>query len=424
MRDFFKKIFGGKEPEIVSISFDTIPELLSERETAARSLLKAETETPEQNIRNAVANLKIIVHTIAGAEQDPEIHPKLKSIAKNTLPQYIRSMNTALAKEMPEDTEEFYPAAVECVKNCLNSLTGPGRYLQIVFPEEMKASKKGIDSIGHELNALTAALGTYRKEMGTINEAQQMYAAILATNTDLTKAAEKDQRITQRIRETTERIAAIDAELAAMPSDPRMAEADKKKAELLQIEQHRDETARAYAAHSMTASHVFRKAEKIASRQKHPGEITALKHAMFLLSDHELPDADDLEKALVAACPITERMIGAGEITVKNKEERAVFSDSGSFCQEMKRSCIVLHSQEKTCREVQEMLLSHPLLAKAGSLEREKTQLQIMLDKERHTQQDLHDWQKKTKEHIPTITEDLRKKMGGIIGKNVQFQAE
>ena len=45
-------------------------------------------------------------------------------------------------------------------KSCLNSTRGQGRYLQAVFPEEMKAVKSGIDAIGHEINEITASLGT------------------------------------------------------------------------------------------------------------------------------------------------------------------------------------------------------------------------------------------------------------------------
>src|SRR5512145_1780762 len=131
MRDFLKKLFSGKEPESVVVEFEALPRLLKSREEAAKAKYDATTEEPVRNIRNAAAQLQHIVNTIAGAEHDPAIHPKLKSIAKNTLPQFIRSMNSSLAKELPEDPDEFYPAAVECVKGCLNSMKGPGRYLQI-----------------------------------------------------------------------------------------------------------------------------------------------------------------------------------------------------------------------------------------------------------------------------------------------------
>lgn len=422
MRDFFKKLFGGKEPELVHVAFDSIPDLLSEREAAAQAVLAEKTEEPKQNIRNAVAQLQLLVSTIAGAEHDPTIHPKLKSIAKNTLPQYIRAMNTSLSKELPADTEEFYLATIECVKNCLNSIKGPGRYLQMVFPEEMKASRSGTDVIGREINSITAALGVYRKEMMEINQARTLYATIRDTGSDLARAAEKGQRTVQRIHEISGRVAAIELEIAAMPSDPRMADADERRSSLKNLERERDEQARAYAALSMTTAHVLRKAEKIASKQKHPIEIAHLKQAMILLSDHELPDPAELETALAAACPIADRMIALGEISLKNKEERAVFSDTVRFCQDMGVTCSGLRKQEEAYRNAQEALLAHPVLVKAGSLERERTQLGVMLEKERNAQKELEDWQQKTKGHIPSLTEELRKKVGGIIGKNVQFQ--
>jgi hypothetical protein len=424
MRNFLKKIFGKKEPESVTIAFDSIPGMLDARETAARSTLREQTQTPEQDIRNAVAQLQLIVNAISGAEHDPAIHPKLKSIAKNTLPQYIRAMNTALSKELPEDSEEFYLASVECVKSCLNNLNGPGRYLQIVFPDEMKASRTGINAIGHEINAITAALGTFRKEMTAVSGARTLYTTILGSIVDVTKSAEKNQRTRQRIEEITGRLFTIGQELAAMPADPRMVEVEEKRSSLHELEQHLEEKTRTYAALSMTASHVLRKAEKIATKQKHTGEIATLKHAMALLSDHELPDSRELETALAAACPVVERMIGADEITLKNKEERAVFSDTARFCSDMSQTCADLRTQDDACRKAQEALHIHPLLVKAESLEREKTQLETMLEKEQQSLKDLSDWQQKTQDRIPFLREELAKKVGEIIEKDVQFSDE
>ncbi len=117
--------------------------MLDDRDKSSRISLEHETLLPMQNIRNAMAQLQHIINGIAGAEHDPAIHPKLKSIAKNSLPLFVKAMNASLSRELPADIEEFYAAAVECVKGCLNSTRGQGRYLQVVFPEEMKAVKTG-----------------------------------------------------------------------------------------------------------------------------------------------------------------------------------------------------------------------------------------------------------------------------------------
>ncbi|MHB8052328.1 MAG: hypothetical protein ACYDEZ_03370 [Methanoregula sp.] len=424
MGSFLEKLFGKKEPEVFTISIGAVPAWLNGREKTARSALLSETGEMQKNIRDAILKLQQITNTITLAEQDEQIHPKLKSIAKNSLPQFVKAMNASLAKEMPDEVEEFYPAAVECLKSCLNSTRGQGRYLQAVFPEEMKAVKSGIDAIGREINDITASLTRYRKEKTLINTVLSLHTALLDISADIQKAEEKDQRITVRITEMTNRIAAIEKELQAFPVDKQMAEVNTLKAALLEAENRRDTAIRINAALSMTASHVFRKAEKIAVRQKHPSEISALRHTMELLSDHAVPDTRDLAAALAAACPVAERMIASDEITLKNKEERAIFSDTKQFIADICASCTDLRSQEETCRIAQEKLASHPLLVKIHSLEREKAQLETMLKKENLARVELKEWSEKTQEKILKLSEELTKKIEDIIGGGVQLQID
>ncbi|NLD57597.1 MAG: hypothetical protein GX651_05630, partial [Methanomicrobiales archaeon] len=421
MRDFFSKIFGKKEPETLIIAFASVPALLDEREHSARSALKDQTSQPVQEIRNGIARLQLIVSTIAGAEHEPEIHPKLKSIAKNTLPQFIRAMNTALSRELPsDDIEAFYPAIVECVKNCLNSINGPGRYLRIVFPDEMKASRAGVDAIGHEINTITAVLASYRKEMGAVTRAREQYGTIQGNTQAIAVATEKEMRARQRIAEITGRLDEIAGELAGLPSDPEMADAENKKDHLHTLQTRHAELSRIYAARTMTMAHVLRKAEKIATRKKDGPEIAVLKEAMSLLSDHELPEGSRLNSALAAAFPVAGRMIEAGEIALKNKDERGIFSDPEAFMAEISRTCSELRALEDDCRHAQQVIDAHPLLVRVASLERERTQLEVMLDKEHQVQQELLAWQQKTTEGIPVLRESVKKELEAIIGRAVQ----
>jgi hypothetical protein len=424
MYKFIKDFLKQKEPEKFTLAFDAIPSWLDEREKTSWVSLEAETHVPIQNIRNSTAQLQHIVNGIADAEHDPAIHPKLKSIARNSLPQFVKAMNASLAKELPDDVEKFYPAAVECLKSCLNSTRGQGRYLQAVFPEEMKAVKSGIDAIGREINEITASLTRYRKEKALIDSALALHTALLDISADNRKAEEKDKRITLRITEITDRIEAIEKELQTFPADERMAEVNTLKTALLEAENRRDTAMRTNAALSMTASHVFRKAEKIAVRQKHLSEISVLRHTMELLSDHTVPDTRDLASALAAACPVAERMIAAEEITLKNKEERAIFSDSKQFSAEICANCTDLKVQEETCRTTEEKLTLHPLLARIHSLEREKNQLETMLGKENQARVELEEWQQKTKEKIPKLSGELTKKIEDMVGCGVQLQID
>jgi hypothetical protein len=424
MYKFFKGLLKQKEPEKYILAFDSLPAWLDNHEKSSRDLLKTETDKPIKNIRNAIAQLQHIVNGIANAEHDPAIHPKLKSIAKNSLPLFVKAMNSSLSKELPEDVEEFYSAAAECVKACLNSTRGQGRYLQVVFPEEMKAVRNGIDTIGRELNTITTSLTTYRKQKSLVNELYALYDALSDIRVDSGKSIEKDKRITSRISEITERITCIDKELTNLTSDPRMKEVEEKKSELCEIEKKRDERIRTYTTLSMTAAHVFRKAEKIATKQQHTTEISFLHNTVNFLSDHKPPETHDLDSALTNSFPVVQRMINAGEIILKNKEERAIFSDTRKFCTEICTIIAEILAQETACKHVQDSLSLNPVLTTMNSLEREKKQLEYMLGKEHQSQRDLAEWSGKNMAKIPVITEELHKKIDEIGGGSVQLQID
>ena len=415
--EFIRKILGKNEPEPVIIPFENLPEWLRTREKSAKVHLVSRAENPVKKIREATSDLQSIVATIAKAEHDPALHPKLKSIAKNSLPLFVKAMNSSLGKELPEDIEKFYPAVVESLKNCLNSTRGQGRYLQIVFPDEMKAVRTGIDDIGREINEITSALADYRREKTLIDSVMKVYNALVDIDIDREKAASKDQRIKNRIAEISDRITAIENEMKAFPSDQRMSEINGLEAALRETESQRDTEARAYAALSMTASHVFRKAEKIAVKQKHLTEIATLRHMMELLSDHEIPDSGELQDTLALACPIAERMISTGEIQLKNREERAIFSDTSQFTKDICASCIDLMTRNETCKVALDKLDSHPLQVRTKSLEREKNQLVSMLAKEEKAREELEEWRNKTEDRIPALQSEIQEMMKNLAGK-------
>jgi hypothetical protein len=201
-----------------------------------------------------------------------------------------------------------------------------------------------------------------------------------------------------------------------------MAEVSGLESALKETEGQRDTVARTYAALSMTASHVFRKAEKIAVKQKHTSEIGVLRHTMELLSDHEIPDSRELQDILAQACPIAERMIASGEIQLKNKEERAIFSNAMQFTGDICTHCSDLTARNETCRIALDKLASHPLRVKTKSLEREKNQLEIMLEKEQNAQAELEEWRRKTNERVPALRDELQQNMEKLAGKGILVQ--
>ncbi len=425
MYDLIKKFLNKKTPAPVIIAFASIPAWADEQEKKARTALEEAAKAPMQKIRNSAAQLQFNVNSISGSEHDPALHPKLKSVARNSLPLYVKAMNAALAKPLSDDIEEFYTDAVECLKSSLNSNRGQGRYLQAVFPEEMKAVKMAIDAMGREMNILTAALASYQKQKTAIDEVTALHRSVLEMREDMKRSLEKEHRVTARISENTSRIRAIESEETGLALDADGNRAVEECRSALAVkEKNRNEVTRTYTALSMTASHVFRKAEKIAAKQHHTADVSSLSRAIEILSDHVLPDPSALNTALVAACPGVQRMITEGEIPLKNREEREVFSDTNTFCTTMSKLCTDLAACNESCRKAESSLATHPMVVRGNSLKREKTQLNSMQEKERLLHSELVQWKAKTTEKIPEGTEELRKKIEAIIGGNVQFQID
>jgi hypothetical protein len=100
MYNFIKKILNPKKPAPVFFAFPAIPAWADEQEQNARRALEEAAKAPMQNIRNSTAQLQHIVNSISGSEHDPALHPKLKAVAKKSLPLYVKAMNAALVKPL------------------------------------------------------------------------------------------------------------------------------------------------------------------------------------------------------------------------------------------------------------------------------------------------------------------------------------
>jgi CRISPR/Cas system CMR-associated protein Cmr5 small subunit len=424
MLKFLKTILGRTPKKTIALSLDQIPGLLEEREKEAHDIFTAQTDEQIRNIRDGIASLQLVVNDLKVAEQDPETHPKIKSIARNSLPLFVKAMNASLAREFPEDAEEFYTAVADCLKICLNSLYGQGRYLQAVFPQEMKAINAGIDTIGREVNAMTGALTRYKNDKDAVHVARKTLTTLTEIQKELNKADDKERRTRSRIDEIDSRIREITAEIDRILHNSSLKSLDEQKERCSSLVKQREELLRSHASLSMTAAHIFRKAEKIAIRKHLSKEKNALKIAIDVLSDHEIADGQKIMSTLAVACPLAQAMVEAGELPLKNKDERAMFADMDKFCSEITVLSARYRDLSAECQTVEQSLASHPVLVRTNALEREKAHLVTMRLREEEQQQELGGWREKTVASIPELRDALIKKLEEMIGETVQLQAD
>jgi hypothetical protein len=422
MFKLLKNLIKTERPAPFVIRFGEIPSWLDEREKAASEILQNNTVSSMKAIRETVNNLEQIVQMLRAAQYNEEIHPKLKSIAKNALPQFAKAMETALSKFLPEDVEGFYTIAAEILKGCLNSTRGQGKYLQTVFPEDMRLVRTGIDAIGREINTMTEALSQYRREIAHITEARKICGALVDIEMDTEKSREKESRLNQRIQDHRNRIGACEQELSALEHDESVHALNNQRRTLQSLADERDRTTRRYMVLSMTASHVLRKAGKLAHKQHKSLDERTLRYAIILLSDHTVPDSLDLVETLTAGFPIAKCMIDSGDIPLKNKEERQLFADPDQFINEITSICTSFADQTRLYDAAELAFRSHPVIARREDLIREKNQLEVMCVREEQSRIDIIRWRDELHQKTPLLKERLIKTVGGISGNDVQVQ--
>ena len=114
--------------------------------------------------------LRSLVDLLGSAEHENVVHPKLEKVVEKSLPLYKKSIMSALTRQFPENPDDFYIAVTECLKGCVKSSAGPGRYLIGVFPEEMKSIRAAIDQVGREINSLNPVIAETRKNSEELNQ--------------------------------------------------------------------------------------------------------------------------------------------------------------------------------------------------------------------------------------------------------------
>ncbi|HPX72760.1 MAG TPA: hypothetical protein PKW51_02545, partial [Methanoregulaceae archaeon] len=186
-------MFGTpKEPGDVECALGELPSLLDSREKEISRILIEKTQKQRTTIRDLRSSLKELVKDLASKEREEAFHPKLETIAKNTLPLFERAMFSSLSKDLPEDPDLFYLAATESLKGCVKSLSGQGRYLRGVFPEEMKEIREMVDQIGREMNAMTPAIAEARTQ-------REVLSAVRIDLSRLNSAEKEKKRTTDEI---------------------------------------------------------------------------------------------------------------------------------------------------------------------------------------------------------------------------------
>lgn len=382
MLEFLKGLLKKEEEQPPQVlTFDELAGWLEEIDTRSRKELETATDAARTHLEALRKSLLAQVKDLKVPEEKRHLHPKLEKVALSTLPLFERSMSQTLAKPFPAGTDEFYAAAGDCLKTSLKTLQGQGRYLQAIFPEEMKGIRGTLKDFGHEINALTEATKNFRDHDAKVQEIRKIYDAIreIAENQD--GSGGRKAQIVQRIDDARKNIAGLIGERTKLKQTPEYHAFLKMQEQIQEIEKNLEREMREFTVLSAAIAHVFRKAEKVAGRKGDGTSAKAIRIATTLLSDHEVPKPEDLSSALKGAFPIVLPLIESGEVPLKNKEERALFSDTAHVSEILEKCAIAYHSLAEKISVAKEELSGNLILAQMNRFETELRQMEKLVER-------------------------------------------
>jgi len=422
MFKFLKDILKpGRGEGPLTIGQAEVPLFLDASGKEGSETLYEKTNMHRKSVESARQELSDLIDEISSKEREEAYHPKIEKVAKNTLPLFRKAMLSSLAREFPPDPEEFYQAAGECLKGCVKGLAGPGRYLQGVFPEEMKKIREAIDRVGREMNAMTPAISEARKRRELIERARKEISRQTAAAAEYERGGIETGQLRQEIAEAEAELSRIREQRAALEFGPGatdsavLAEEMERKKGLLEDEE------RSVRSDLAVISHVLRKGEKVLQRTQGSAAARGLEETVDLLAGPGIPDEDQLLPALARTLPLIESMLKSGDIALKNKEEKEMLSPDKDVLAHIREDFASLHDARSGFRNADHAYRQNPFLRNVRECEARKVQAEAHSESLRRRISELDERMNALKDEIPDIRQSLEAVLGELAGRKVRF---
>lgn len=354
-------------PEAEVIPFSSLPSWLDEQENEITSRIAGKFTAPITEFDLAITSLEELIHAF---EEEPEniedeilLHPKVKSVLKTARPQTVRSLRQALEKKPSGDPKEYYAAATDILKGVIAAAKGPGKYLHLVYKEEMPQMRRIIKEMGRAVNDMTAALSAGTQERERIGEIRSRYQRLEEIGRLVREAEDRSQSGLERETSLIKDIERAEEELAAISTVL-------VKEKLSCAERDLEVALQSYAQVRAPVAGVIRRAEKLLKHHKSPTDAL---RPLQALSERQVPDrgsSPDLEPALQTI----RSLVTSGELQLKNREEQQLFGE-GNLEEQVKTASEEYWRLEDQLRQIREEVESNPAVQEEKRLVQELDQM-------------------------------------------------
>ena len=334
LRKIRERFIKGAQPQLTELAFQEIPGWLEVQEEEIRRGLEEVTGSSRSVIMEEIAGIRAIAASLEGAEGAPGIHPKLESIVKKARPEFMRSVEQALAKPLPEEPDGFYAAATAVLKALITATRGRGRYLSSAYAEEMRKLRTALQVYGSEVNRLTERHAEARAKFQTTGEIREIYDEMVRVREEYGATRNRMEHLEEAVRERKGALAEVETSIAAHMKSPAYLSEMNATESLQALEEDLEKAHLDYRTTALAALHLIKKAEREFAKRGDTQSAAKVRDALAALA--MVPDpAPQLHAALSEAIPHTLALVRSGAVTPKNRDEKRLFRDERVLIDEM-----------------------------------------------------------------------------------------
>jgi hypothetical protein len=401
----------------IELSFEDLPAWVDEREAEVKKEIAGVIGPSRKGFIDATLQVRGVLGRLEEAEGEMAAHPRLKDISRKALPQFVKSMNQALSRDLPDDPEAFYTTAAEILKGAVKALKGQGKYLSALYPEEMREIRAGIRDMGREINTMTETVSKARETTGKIDAIRGIHASIVSTREEYARTSDRVMELHDTLALEQRKIDGIERSLSDLQERPEYLQAKEMEGRIEELEAGQAAIDSSEVSVRTAAVHIFRKAEKGAERAGDREGVITLRRALDALAGRIPERSEDVVPLTKAAMPVALTLIRKGEFTLKNKEEIRLFSDTDTLPAEIRG---ILERQRTLRDHIRTLREAHATLLSAADERRLRADLADRLS----TLEAMTDSLARTEQHLETLQRSFDDLHGELPGRVTQVAGQ
>ena len=416
MFEFLKRLVKTEEAP-ATFTVDEVSAVLSQEKEKGQEAIRAGVLAHRTTVIQSQEAIAALLRSFSPPRDLPESHPKLRSITEHSLPLFLKAMETAVARPVPEDPDGCYREGGEVLRSCLRTMQGQGRYLTSTHRQEMQQVREEVSRMGKAVNAMTEVIATARRRMGEIEQVESIFRELSGALADGRKTAREISDLSQQAatlgKEADEAARSLDLLEAGVGF---LGVQDLARRISLR-ESERDDTLREYQAVAAQAIHLFRKGEGSAQRVQDSTGTDLFRAAREHLDLVPPPEVGRMRDVLGPAVARARDLEGAGVLVLKTVDDRGLILGEPALPERVAPMLARYHGLTREIEDLQHTRSAIPALAEHRAVGERLRRLEKERARQEETLLHLKAHLQDREQGLPPLQESLATALSALLGR-------